>query len=266
MILKDIINKSYYGSVGYISTLEDINRLEQYIIHNLPVLKEFINIITSTTYVDNNLELRIQLESMWKKYFPNSIHIDKGISRGHSFGAADNDNAIIDYCKTNNIDWICKSANDILIQPRTLEQSIDNADFYYLNGIGYNALEQYNFNHTEIINNIFYPQTNFYIINVSKIDYLNDKQYLEYTYSITQSPGFNGRIWEYVEGWSCENFLKQCIERNKLSRKNLVPDEIYTILLEVIQRFEVHDSSHKNIMLNGICHFHFFEYEILNLN
>ena len=66
MILKDIINKSYYGSVGYISNLDDISRLEQYIIYNLSVLKEFINIITSTTYVDNNPELRIQLETTWK--------------------------------------------------------------------------------------------------------------------------------------------------------------------------------------------------------
>ena len=106
MILKDIINKSYYGSVGYISNLEDIVRLEQYVIYNLPVLKEFINVITSTTYINDNPELRIQLENTWKKYFPNSIHLDKGISRGHSFGAADNDNAIIDYCKDNNIDWV----------------------------------------------------------------------------------------------------------------------------------------------------------------
>jgi hypothetical protein len=266
MILKDIINKSHYGSVGYISTLEDINRLEQYIVYNLPVLKEFINIITSTTYVDDNPELRIQLENTWKKYFPNSIHIDTGISRGHSFGAADNDNTIIDYCKDNNIDWICKSANDILIHYFSLEQTMTDVDFYYMNGMGYGAMNQYNFDFKKIINEIFYPQTNFYIINVSKIDYLNDKQYLDYTYNITQTPEFNGRIWEYVEGWSCENFLRQCVERNNLSKKHLVSDKNYIMLLEIIQRFKIHDSSHKNIMLNGICHFHFFEDEILNIN
>ena len=109
MILKDIINKSYYGSVGYISNLDDISRLEQYIIYNLSVLKEFINIVTSTTYIDDNPELRIQLETTWKKYFPNSIHIDTGISRGHSFGAADNDNTIIDYCKNNNLQMVVVS-------------------------------------------------------------------------------------------------------------------------------------------------------------
>ena len=182
MILKDIINKSYYGSVGYISNLDDISRLEQYIIYNLSVLKEFINIITSTTYVDNNPELRIQLETTWKKYFPNSIHIDTGISRGHSFGAADNDNTIIDYCKNNNISWVCKSANDIIIQDSILEQVIENADFYYLNGIGYGGMVKYDFNINKVFSEDFYPQTNFYIINTSKIDYLNDKQYLDNAY------------------------------------------------------------------------------------
>lgn len=266
MILKDIINKSYYGSVGYISTLEDINRLEQYIIYNLPVLKEFINIITSTTYISNDPELRLQLENTWKKYFPNSIHIDTGISRGHSFGAADNDNTIIDYCKNNNIDWICKSANDIIIQELALEQKIENADFYYMNGIGYGGMVKYNFEFEKIINEDFYPQTNFYIINSSKIDYLNNKQYLDDTYEITKTPGFNGRIWEYVEGWTCERFLKQCIERNNLSKKHLVSDEDYIILLETIKKYEIHDPSHKNIMLNGICHFHFPNDQTLIIN
>jgi hypothetical protein len=266
MILKDIINKSYYGSVGYISNLDDINCLEQYIIYNLPVLKEFINVITSTTYVDNNSELRLQLENTWKKYFPNSVHIDTGISRGHSFGAADNDNTIIDYCKNNNIDWVCKSANDIIIHKSALEQLINNADFYYLNGIGYGGMIKYDFDLDKVFNEDFYPQTNFYIINTSKIDYLNDKQYLNHTYEVTKTPGFNGRIWEYVEGWTCETFLKQCIERNNLSKKHLVSDKNYITLLEIIKQHKIHDPSHKNIMIDGICHLHFPENETIIIN
>jgi hypothetical protein len=257
MILKDIINKSYYGSVGYISTLEDINRLEQYIIYNLPVLKEFINIITSTTYIDNNFELRIQLESTWKKYFPNSVHIDTGISRGHSFGAADNDNAIIDYCKNNNIDWVCKSANDIIIQESFLNKTIDDSDFYYFNGIGWGGMVNYNFEFEKIINEDFYPQTNFYIINVSKIDYLNNKEYINSTFKIiSKLPEYNGRIWEYIQGWSCEDFLKQCVERNNLIKEHLVSLKKYRNLLKWIYEQEIHDPSHKNIMIEGICHFH----------
>lgn len=257
MILKDIINKSYYGSVGYVSNLDDISRLEQYIIYNLPILKEFINVVTSTTYIDNDPELRIQLENVWKKYFPNSIHIDTGISRGHSFGAADNDNAIIDYCKNNNIDWVCKSANDIIIQESALEKIIENADFYYLNGIGFGGMITYNFDFDRIINENFYPQTNFYIINTSKIDYLNNKTYLNDTFNeISLIPNYNGKVWEYISGWSCESFLKECVERNNLIKYHLASLKKYRILLNWVYDQNIHDPSHKNIMIEGICHFH----------
>ena len=266
MILKDIINKSYYGSVGYISNLDDISRLEQYIIYNLPVLKRFINIITSTTYVDNNPELRIQLENTWIKYFPTSVHIDTGISRGHSFGAADNDNTIIDYCKSNNIEWVCKSANDIIIQELALEQVIEDADFYYLNGVGWGGMINYDFDFERIINKDFHPQTNFYIVNTSKIDYLNDKKYLDDTFKIISIiPEYNGKIWEYIPGWSCEMFLKKCIERNKLSKYHLVPLNKYRILLEWVYEQNIHDSSHKNIMIGGICHFHNTDKNIIQI-
>jgi hypothetical protein len=42
MNLKQIINKSVYGTIGYISSQNDLNLLEQYILHNLPVLKEVL--------------------------------------------------------------------------------------------------------------------------------------------------------------------------------------------------------------------------------
>jgi len=265
MILKDIINKSYYGSVGYISTLEDINRLEQYIVYNLPVLKEFINVITSTTYIDNDPELRIQLENTWKRYFPNSFHIDTGISRGHSFGAADNDNAIINYCKTNNIDWVCKSANDIIVQELILEQQINEADFYYLNGIGYGGMIKYNFDFDKIVNEDFYPQTNFYFMNVSKIDYLNNENYINKIYNKTQNiSNYNGKTWEY--GFkSCEELLLECIKRNSIVKYHLIPQEKYIILLNGIKNNNIHDCSHKNIMINGICHFHYNNHQILEI-
>lgn len=267
MILKEIINKSYYGSVGYIESQAGIELLEQYIVYNLPVLNKFDNIVTSTTYNDNNLELRIGVENTWKKYFPNSIHIDTGISRGHSFGAADNDNAIIDYCKTNNIDWVCKSANDIIFNSTILDIEIDEANFYYMNGMGFAGFSRNNNDLEKILKEVFYPQTNFYFINVSKIDYLNNKQYLDDTFNVTKDiPDFNGRIWEYIDGWSCETFLRQCIERNNLSKCHLISNKNYITLLKTIEHYEIHDSSHKNMMIEGICHFHFPQEEILIIN
>ena len=50
MNLKQLINKSVYGTVGYISSQEDIDLLESYIIYNLPILKEFKHIVVATNY------------------------------------------------------------------------------------------------------------------------------------------------------------------------------------------------------------------------
>ena len=108
MNLKQLINKSIYGTIGYISSQDDLDLLEQYILYNLSVLKEFKQILVVTNYknypefVDNNTKL-------WKKYFHNCVLIDLEINRDHSFGIADSENTIIDYCKNNNIEWLCKA-------------------------------------------------------------------------------------------------------------------------------------------------------------
>ena len=267
MILKDIINKSYYGSVGYISNLEDINRLEQYIIYNLPVLKEFINIITSTTYINDDSELRVQLENTWKKYFPNSIHLDKGISRGHNLGAADNDYNIGQYCKNNSISWICKSANDMIFDLDILNIIIKEADFYYLIGIGYGGIQDYKFNISFIMEDLFYPQTNFYFMNMDKVDYINDMNFLEESFNYASSqPRFNGRVFDYVDGTQCEQLLRSTIYRNKLVYHHLLNNKTYEQLLSSIQKYQISDGSHKNIMVDGICHFHFPKENILQIN
>jgi hypothetical protein len=268
MILKYIINKSYYGSTGYVSSQDDINQLERYILYNLPVLKEFINIITSTTYVSDDYELRIQLENTWRKYFPNSIHIDAGISRGHSFGTADNDNNIFDYCKNNNIEWLCKSANDMILQESILNKGIEEANFYYTTSVGYAGLfEPYNadVNKIYVTREYFYPQTNFYFINIFKCDYLNDMDHVNNIYDKIQNiPNYNNKAWEY--GFkSCEILLKECIERNKLSYFNLVSKEKFNILIEVIKNNQIQDPSHKNIIIEGICHYHFHNKNVIEI-
>jgi len=254
MKLKKIINKSYYGSVGYVGSLEDLNIIEQYILFNTPILKEFKNIIIATNYSGNFQSLN---KTLWKKHFPDCILIDLDENRGHSFGTADLDNAIINYCQSNNIDWVCKSSQDIIMEPLMLETIVeDNKDFYYMNGIGYGGMVKYDFNIDRIINEDFYPQTNFYFINTSKIDYLNNEEYMDSTYDIVRNiPNYNGKVWEHIEGWSCEDFLKNCVIRNNLSKYHLVPDKKYRILLETVKNQQIHDCSHKNIMVEGICHF-----------
>lgn len=264
MNLKQIINQSVYGTIGYISSQNDLDLLEQYILYNLPTLKEYKQVIIATNYSD--LGLIESNSQLWKKYFPECILLDSKTNRGHNFGTADLDNMLFDYCKENNIEWLCKSANDVIFQESILNIQIEQADFYYLEGIGYGGIVECNFDFDKIINEYFFPQTNFYFINVNKVDYLNDPSHLDKTYQYIQSiPDYNGRIWEYVEGWSCELFLKQCIERNKLLKYHLISQEKYRTLIKIVKEHGIHDSSHKNIMIEGICHFQYSNQPIIEI-
>jgi hypothetical protein len=267
MNLKQLINKSVYGTIGYISSQDDLDLLEQYILYNLPVLKEFKKIVVATNYKDpSNTDLILKNNALWIKYFPDCSYINNPINRGHNFGTADLDNMLFDFCKIYKHEWLCKSANDIILQESILNKEIEEADFYYLNGIGYGGMVPYNFDFDKIVNENFYPQTNFYFLNVSKTDYLNNRQYINETYQYIQSiPNYNGKIWEYVKGWSCEDLLKNCIERNKLSKHHLIPQEKYLSLLQLVKDNQIHDCSHKNIMIEGICHFQYSNQQIIEI-
>lgn len=266
MNLKQLINKSVYGTIGYISSQDDIDLLEQYIVYNLPVLKEFEHIIVATNYKEYDLNLINRHIDMWEKYFPNVRLIDNEVNRGHNFGTADLDNLLFDFCKKSNSEWLCKSANDVIIQESFLYKEIGEADFYYLNGISYEDLHLNKYNYRKLFFEHFFPQTNFYLINVSKCDYLNDQKYLDETYEYSKNIlNYNEKIWEHIKGWSCENFLKNCVERNNLFKFYLLNEFIHNKLCNTVKLYQIGDSSHKNIMIEGICHLQFSDQPVIEI-
>jgi len=176
MSLKNLINKSVYGTIGYIASQDDLDLLEQYILFNQPILSEFKQIIVATNYKEYPTWAS-ENSQLWKKYFPNCILLNSKINRGHQIGTADLDNMLVEYCKSNNIDWLCKAANDVILTPHLLTKDVGEADFYFLMSVGVAGMRQYNFDVAETCKQSFVPQTNFFIINVSKIDelYLNSE-------------------------------------------------------------------------------------------
>jgi hypothetical protein len=235
MLLKELVNKSVYGTIGYISSQDDLDLLEQYILYNLPVLKEYKQIIIATNY-KNYPDLVEENTQLWKKYFPDCIILDSEVNRGHQIGTADLDNILVNYCKENNIEWLCKSANDVIIQGKILDKEIEEADFYFLMALGIAGMRQYDFNIESIIKDLFTPQTNFYFINISKIDKLIDEN---------DNPTI------------CEAILEKCVLRNNLKKYHLIPLEKHYKLVKFIYDNNIHDSSHKNILIEGICHYQY---------
>ena len=73
MGIKTLINKSYYGTQGYISSLEDLNILESYIDHNQPIISEYKNVIVATNFSNYDEGLQENNAKLWHKYFPNAI-------------------------------------------------------------------------------------------------------------------------------------------------------------------------------------------------
>ena len=175
MNLKNLINKSWYGSIGYIQNDSDIELLGSYLLHNQLVLDEFKGHIFAFTYKELNEEY---LENTISSLYPDAIIIYLDENRGHNFGTADLDNVVFDICKDLEVEWLCKASNDIILQPEVLGIPIQEADFYYMNGIGFGGMVKYDFDNKRIINEDFYPQTNFYFINVSKTDYLPASQFM----------------------------------------------------------------------------------------
>ena len=268
MILKEVLNKSYYGTISYIPNAKYLNTLERYIQYNLEVLKEYKGIIVATNY--SNLELAEKNTILWKKYFPDCILIDLPKNRGHNFGTSDLDTSIFNYCKENDIEWLCKTSADVILEKKLLNIKVNKSDFYYLEGIGYGGLANNKFDIDKILNNYFFPQTNFYIINISKVDKLHDQEYIERTYNeIKKIPKkvyksmFDSKPWGPFPGWACEQFLADCVERNKLTKYHLLSQKNYIKLIDIIKKEQIHDCSHKNIMLNGICHFHNIDDDVI---
>jgi len=262
--IRQLANKSVYGTVGYVSSQNDLELLEQYLLHNLPVLKEFKQIVVATNYkaypefVDEN-------ELIWRKYFPDCILFNSETNRGPAFGTADLDNIVFNYCINNKIEWLFKSSNDVIIQESFLDVKIPEVDFYYLIGISYEDLYLNNFNY-EKLQSKFFPQTNGYFIKTSKCDYLATEEFLDKTYEqVIKIPEYRGKPWEHIENWSCELFLKGCVERNNLTKYYLLDTDKHNQLCEIINTYKIGDPSHKNIMIEGICHFQFPNQQIIEI-
>ncbi len=254
----EVVARSAYGTIGYVEKPGDVALLERNLRHNWPVLEAFRTVLVATNYGgESSRELAALNAEAWRRHVPGCVLLDSPVNRGHSIGTSDLDNLLFDHCKANGIDWLCKGANDVLLGPPVLNIEVETADFYFLNAVSCRALRGLDVDLETIGPGFFFPQTNFYAIDVGRTDFLVDKELLDRSYAIVNRiPGYNGRIWEHIPGWSCESLLRKCVLRNRLTRCHLMDADQFTRLLRLVRERGIEDCSLKNLTINGICHFH----------
>ena len=189
---------------------------------------------------------------------PGCTLLDSATDRGHSIGTADLDNLLFDHCKATGARRLCKSAVDVLLDASLLDTEVDAVQFHYLNAVSYDALAEHGFDLAPFTGDrFFFPQTNFYVIDVTATDHLVDRDFLDRSWDVVNRiPGYDGRIWEHIPGWSCEQLLRRCVLRNRLTRRHLLSDEQWAQVLALTLERRLTDCSLKNVAVNGICHVH----------
>ena len=258
----ELINKSFVGVVAHISSDTKLESLEQYINTNKEIFDNFKGIIVAANYVDmpgldkrfNSLILRHH--EIWLKYYPDVKFIDLDENRSHTFGTLDLDGAVFDYCKENDIEWLFKVNDDMLFTPEFLEdEELPEADFYYWNGIGIGGMKKYEYDNDRMIKEDYYPQTTIYFINTTKLPELHNKQVVTDGYNYCMGlENYNGKVWEVIEGFTCEDFLKNATIKNKLVKHHMTKPTTYIRLLNFIKANHIADCSHKQLIIDGFVH------------
>ena len=267
--LRSILPKSAYATIGHISNENDLKTLEAFIKFNAPFLVKFpIHIIAQNAVTP---ELKDKANNLWKQYYPQCVIIDHNENKGHTFGTLELDNSIFEYTlqHKSKIKYVWKCGNDVIMDSSIFDVTVENADLYFLNNIGYNAFTQENGDFKALFNKVklktyFYPQTWFFILK-NDFDYLNSKELIKDGYEKWKLTP-EKKPWEVYEGIDCETQLKECVKRNKLTTYHLLDEVSLERLLNAIGHYQIHDGSHKNLVytkLGNLCHYQYTDKTVL---
>lgn len=255
MLFGDVLRACTYGSTGHVGSATDLAEIDQVIDRNEPMLREFTDLVIAANFSGESESLKADHASLWRSRFPDVVLLDSPVNRGHSIGTSDLDNLLFDYCKANGRDLLCKSAHDIILEEAAFAIPVEPAQFYFINAVSYDALAAHDFNLGRFSEEFFYPQTTFYVIDTPATESLVDQNFLDRTWEYVNSvPDYNGRVWEYIPGWSCERLLRDAVVRNKLTTFSLTTDAQWQHILRFVIDARIADCSFKGIAINGILH------------
>ena len=102
--------------------------------------------------------------------------MDSTISRGHSIGTSDLDNALFDSCKSSGVPWLYQGANDLLLDDSLLDVNVKGSPIPLSQCRLIRCLRQTTSDRRSSAVG-FLCQTTFYAIDVAATDYLVDREF-----------------------------------------------------------------------------------------
>jgi len=277
MILRELLPRSVYGTIGTISGKESIDKLTSFFEYNLPFINSFPKAIFSLNTKEETSDEAVKeyMDIIFDNVKDPEILLSER-NRGHTFGTMDLENDIIDCIKNDysGAEFLFKTMDDVVTYPYLLDTEIPFADFYYLPGFSYESImkagsKENLFNIYETFESGFWtPQTTFYIIRLhDSIDLYGDD--IDNKFSIYQEAK---KINSNIKPWEIEFDIKLDCESHlgrstKDLRKYCLLDKEFNSLLDFVEQNHVGDPAHKNIFFKrlGLCHYHFYDkpvYEI----
>lgn len=269
MRFKDIIPVSCYASIATV-TNESMEKVKFFIQYNKSVIEQFPNIVIALNRLDNvSDDMFDRYANEWRRTFKNVTIIERP-NLGHMRGTIDLEESILKVVKEMlpNVKYLWKSMEDVILPVDILDRETEEVDFYYLPGFSTESIKEY-VDANAVINNfedyLLTPQSTFFILNISNVDTLYgtdvEKKWISYDAMKDRYPGL--KPWEipFDIKFDCETHLGRTVEN--LSKKCLLNLETYKSLINFAFINDIGDPSHKNFMLDGFCHFHYWQKEIL---
>ena len=272
MKLKDIISKTLLCFTATLTENKHVAKTMAYCKLNDSWMDKFNNIVFSC-----NGEER--LPKALAEEFANTYDITPSLlfspeNLGHSFGKLDLDRQIFEFAqKQKDIEYVIILSMDVIANASLLDIELDQScDFFYLNNIGYNDVQQYSskeeivklmMNHT-----YFRPQVNFYIYRNHLCEWMPNKNHIIQTkdeyinQNETELPEISEETQDLLavdSGFPCESYLAEAVLSHELTKQNLLSEEDTIKLINFIDEYQYLNGAHKNVLftnVGGICHYH----------
>jgi hypothetical protein len=272
--LNNIISNSIFASIGTLLDKNSLSLFSAYFNFN----KNFIEKFPLVIYAFNGDEETINVASDIIKQLNTETKISVTKNLGHTFGTFLLDNAIFQEASKHPYDYVWKFSNDVIIDNPILEYPIEDADFYYINNIGYISLDyeneperpkysKENLLQSALDQSYFYPQTNYYIIknNISFYPDIETIYSLKKQYDIIKNHNPNIQPWHAIYECDSENMLKKTVINNNLKKFYLLDSVDTKLVIDYVYETKNYDGSHKNVLytkLGNLCHLHYPQHPV----